>query len=176
MKKIIAVFCIVGAVLWFVNGSVSLVACFDSTATLEQLQADQNLADKTVQAMWNFYLQIVPTYMFMGAVFGLIICIHFARRPIGEHCTFDMTFIQIGQRPKTIAEVNTSMSAIILAIIVGPSLALWLMPTLQSEYLAMKSGWTPVVASAVTTLVTSVPIFPFSLFIIRNFFRPAEEL
>ena len=164
------VFFMTGLALWALCGSMISMGCFQPTVSLEEMQANKELATQVCNAWGRVMWKVSTTWALSGGILGLIICGLFTLRPMHEHYTRAPVpdGMPNGPGPKTMAELHTAFQSWVLGIIVGVCGIIFVLPSFQNELLVVKQSYGTVIFGGILSFLMTVLILPFSLSTLRK--------
>lgn len=168
----VLVFFLTGLVLWALGGFLAAMVCFQPAVPLEMIQKDKELAIEVSNALGATMLKIAVLWGLIGGILGVVICYLFIARPQYEHFfsaprpqgMIDMPGFLSGPQT-TMAEINAGLQSWVLGTIIGVCGTVFILPLLQSELVVVNKLEVRIIFGVIQTLIVTVPILPFSLWI-----------
>ena len=162
-------FFVIGMSLWALGGCMISMGCFEPTVALDQLQSNKELAKEVSSAWQSLMVKVSGLWALAGGMLGLVISFLFSIRPPHEHYTrvpmspMEPSMGGVPSGPRTMAELAAGFQSWILGTVLGLCGVIFLLPQLQSELIVFEHSSGLLVFAGLISLITTVPILPFSL-------------
>lgn len=161
VNKILGTFVVIGMLLWLFGGFIVNMACFQPIIPMEEIKQDKHLAQQ-IRKEWSEPLpKILCVWGLTGGFVGFITFLLFICKPSYEH-TMIMPRVAT-EKPKTMAEVKTTLQIWIIGTIISIGLTFFVLPLLHNPVLlVVKSSTIRIVIGGIEGLIMAVPILPFA--------------